>query len=126
VILPRDLFGVAFASVPPAASALPATSIACAAAASNDDNSICSDENLTLTELGKHADNNKNFKTTGDMEFTTWQVLRSEMSDLAVVDCDYLQGMRMREKVPIAYCMNVKDITKVQSLVPMILVRVTK
>ncbi len=50
------------------------------------------------------------------MEFTAWQVLRSEMSDLAVVDCDYLQRMRIREKVPIAYCMNVKDITKIQSL----------
>jgi hypothetical protein len=34
--------------------------------------------------------------------------------------------MRLKEKVTIAYCMNVKNITKVQLFVPMILVCVTK
>ncbi len=34
--------------------------------------------------------------------------------------------MRLKEKVPIAYCMNIKNITKIQSLVLVILACVTK
>ena len=113
----RDLFGAAAAS-------------ACALAAgsqNNNDSSGDSDEDLTLDQLGQRARRNEsNLKTTGDEDFTAWQVLRSEMSDSAIVDCDYLQRMRLKEKVPIAYCMNIKNITKVESFVPAILVRVTK
>ena len=115
--LNRDLFGAAAAS-------------ACAVAAGsqhNNDSSGDSDEDLTLGQLGQQARKNEsNLKTTGDTDFTAWQVLRSEMCESAIVDCDYLQRMRLKEKVPIAYCMNVKNITKIQSFVPAILVRVSK
>ena len=112
-----DLFGAAAAS-------------ACAVATrsqNNNDSSDDSDNDLTLDQLGQHVQRNEsNLKTTGDEDFTAWQVLRSEMHESAIVDCDYLQQMRLKEKVPIAYCMNIMNITKVQSFVPAILVHVTK
>jgi len=86
-----------------------------------------SNDNLTLNQLGQHAPQiNNNFTTTGDEEFTAWQVLRSEFSDTAVVDCDYLQKMKLKDKVPIAFCMNESNIMRKESFIPAILVRVSK
>ena len=42
------------------------------------------------------------------------------------MDGNYIQRMKLKEKVPIAFCMNEKNITKIQSFVPAILVRVGK
>ena len=83
------------------------------------------DDGLTLDQLGERALGN-NFKTTGDEEFTAWQVLLSELSDSVTVDCDYLQRMKLKKKVPIAFCVDEKDISNVKSFVPSILVRVGK
>ena len=63
-------------------------------------------------------------KTTGDDDYTVWQVLVSELD--GIVNLEYLQKAKLREKVPIAYCTNVNDITNVASFVPAILVRVTQ
>ena len=103
----RDLFWAAAAS-------------ACAVAGGSQNNNESlgnsdeDDKDLTLDQMGQHLQRNEsNLKTTGDKNFTTWQVLQSEMSESAIVDCDYLQWMRLKEKVPIAYCMNIKNITKI-------------
>ena len=43
-----------------------------------------------------------------------------------IVDCNYLQKLKLKEKVSIAYCMDESNISKMQSFTPAILVRVTK
>ena len=70
----RDLFGATFASA--------------AAAHNGDDSSSDSDKNLTLAQLGglDKRENESSFKTTGDVDFTAWQVLRSEMSNSTIID----------------------------------------
>jgi len=87
-----------------------------------------SNDNLTMNDLKKRAVErmSNTFKTTGDENFTAWQVLRSELSTSAVVDSAYLQNMKLRDKVPVAYCLNDKNISKIQSFMPAILVRVGK
>ncbi len=42
------------------------------------------------------------------------------------VDRERLQRMKLKEKVPIAYCVNEKNISDVASFVPAILVRIGK
>ena len=112
----RDLFSAAFASAFTDGNN------------GNESSSSSDDENLTLGELGRCATSNKDgpFKTTGDVNFTAWQVLRDEMSDSTIIDCDHLQQMRLKDKVPIVYCINTQDISKMSSFVPAILVRVGK
>ena len=53
------------------------------------------DDNCTFDELGQRAASVGNFKTTGDDDYTAWQVLWSELSDSVVVDCNYLQGRKL-------------------------------
>ena len=43
-----------------------------------------------------------------------------------MVDCEYLQSMKIRDKVPIAFCINESNITKIESFIPAILVHVGK
>ena len=80
------------------------------------------DESLTLTQLGERAQTQQasELKTSGDVDFTVWQVLASEMSDSVTVDSDYLQQIKLREKVPIAYCLNIKNIASLDSFIPAI------
>ena len=118
------------AAAPPAAVAAPAAAGAAPAAAAAalaqgttnngkpDYYDSDSDEDLPLSALKERGE-----KTTGDTNDTVWQVLVSELD--ATVDQEYLQRTKLGEKVPIAYCTNVKDITAVTSFVPAILVRVS-
>jgi hypothetical protein len=80
------------------------------------------DESLTLTQLGERAQTQQasELKTSGDVDFTVWQVLASEMSDSVTVDSEYLQQTKLREKVPIAYCLNIKNIASLDSFIPAI------
>ncbi len=41
---------------------------------------------------------------------------------MVVVNAEYLQGMKLKEKVPIVNCVNENNITKKKSFVPAILV----
>jgi len=75
------------------------------------------DDEQTLSQLGDKAVTN--FKTTGDDNYTVWQIMVSELR--GTVDREHLQ--RMKLKVPVAYCMNEKNIRVVASFVPAILVR---
>ncbi len=43
-----------------------------------------------------------------------------------MVDCEYLQSRKIRDKVPIAFCINESDITKMESFIPVILVHIGK
>jgi hypothetical protein len=90
----------------------------------NEPSSNSDDNNLTLGELSSGAESR--FNTTGDENFTAWQVLRDEMSDSTIINCEHLQQMKLRDKVPIVYCVNPQDISKMSSFVPAILVRVGK
>ena len=45
---------------------------------------------------------------------------------MAVVDCSYLQNIKLKEKVPIAYCTDERNIHKVQLFIPAILVCIGK
>lgn len=95
----------------------------------HEDNTQCnsdSDDNLTLNELGEQARHSNNFKTTGDKLFIVWQVLWAELSATAVVNCDYLKKMKLKGKVPIAFCMDERNITRKESFIPAILVRIGK
>jgi hypothetical protein len=86
------------------------------------------DESLTLMQLGERAQKQQasEFETSGDANFTVWQLLVSEMSNSITVDSEYLQQTKLREKIPIAYCLNVKNIASLDSFIPAILVRVGK
>jgi cobalamin biosynthesis protein CobT len=75
------------------------------------------DDEQTLSQLGDKAVTN--FKTTGDDNYTVWQIMVSELR--GTVDREHLQ--RMKLKVSVAYCMNEKNIRVVASFVPAILVR---
>jgi hypothetical protein len=49
------------------------------------------------------------------------------VSDLiGVVDRSYLQNMKLRQHVPVAYCINEKNIANVASFVPVFLVKIGK
>ncbi len=111
-----DLFGAGVAS----------STLTTSAAAGGSHDSDSDDEHLTLSELGRQAEKSGQFKTTGDKDFTAWQVLRLDLSDAVVVDCEYLQSRKIRDKVPIAFCLDEGNITKMESFVPAILVRVGK
>jgi hypothetical protein len=92
------------------------------------DSSGDEDETLTLTQLGERAQIQQasEFETSGDANFTVWQLLVSEMSNSITVNSEYLQQTKLREKIPIAYCLNVKNIASLDSFIPAILVRVGK
>ena len=123
----RDLFGAAFGSGGASASTTtPATATATKTNTMSSNYDSDEDDNCTLDDLGRRAAAVGNFKTTGDDDYTAWQVLRSELSDSVVVDCNYLQGRKLREKVPIAYCTDTRNIHKQEAFIPAILVRVTK
>jgi hypothetical protein len=109
-----------------ATNVIPVAEIVAAAASGSHDSDSDDDEHLTLSELGRQAEKSGQFKTTGDEDFTAWQVLRSDLSDAVVVDCEYLQSRKIRDKVPIAFCIDESNITKMESFVPAILVRVGK
>ena len=115
--------GPAAAAAPAAAGAAPAAAAAALAQGTTNNGKpdyydSDSDEDLPLSALKERGE-----KTTGDTNDTVWQVLVSELD--ATVDQEYLQRTKLGEKVPIAYCTNVKDITAVTSFVPAILVRVS-
>jgi hypothetical protein len=76
LITDRDLFGAAVISGVPVSSSN-------TSAGNSDDE----DDKLAVTELGKHAQTREynTFKTTGDVDFTAWQVLQLELSILVVV-----------------------------------------
>ena len=111
-----DLFGAGIASCTQTT----------AAASSGHDSDIDNDERITLSELGQQVEKSGQVKTTGDDDFTAWQVLRLDLSDVVVVDCEYLQSRKIRDKVPIAFCIDESNITKMESFVPAILVRIGK
>ena len=67
-----------------------------------------------------------NDKSSDDGDDTAWDILMSEMGDDVVVDLDYLVQQKIRAKVPVANCMNIKDITNHRSFVPAILVKIGK
>jgi hypothetical protein len=118
----RDLFG---------AAAYSASAAAAQNKNNNDNNESASDsdDDLTLEQLRQSAETKERdtaFKTTGDENFTAWQVLRSEMSTSTIINYDHLLQMKLKDKVPIAYCVNASNISEMESFVPAILIRVQK
>ena len=63
-------------------------------------------------------------KTTGDVGFTKWQVMMSDLG-ATIIDHNYLQQMRIRQSIPVAWCIDTKNVLDTQSFVPAILVKIS-
>ncbi len=64
------------------------------------------------------------WKATGDTYYTQWQIMVNDL--IGEVDHNYLKKMKLRQHVPVAYCINNKNISDIGSFVPAFLVRVGK
>ena len=71
-----------------------------------------------------------NNKEDGDAvktgELTCWETLVGQLNNSVEVDLDYIKTQRVGARIPIAYCMDVTDITSKSSFAPAILVQVAK
>jgi hypothetical protein len=57
---------------------------------------------------------------------TAWFGAIEELPDNVFIDLEYLSNLSLRESVPIAWCVDSRDVSQVQSFVPAFLITVTK
>ena len=63
-------------------------------------------------------------KTTGDVGFTKWQVMVSDLGD-TIIDHNYLKSMRIRQSIPVVRCVDTTNVLDTQSFVAAILVKIS-
>ena len=78
-----------------------------------------------IEESTEYLSKNKSLgkgKTTGDISTTRWEDMVNEIS--FKITKEYISSMKMHEKIPILNCINVKDISKMESYVPAVLKKI--
>jgi len=70
-----------------------------------------------------------NTKSTGlahEDSMTAWHCAVNELPEDLVIGLEYLSNLKLRGSVPIAWCVDINQVCKMQSFVPAFLTRVTK
>jgi hypothetical protein len=76
---------------------------------------------LAMVVAEQGVPSTRGHKTTGDVGFTKWQVMMSDLGD-TIIDHNYLQQMCIRHSIPVMWCLNTKKVQNAHSFVPAILV----
>jgi hypothetical protein len=92
----------------------------------DDSSTDASDTPVAQIVAGAFTGNTKSTGLADEDSMTDWHCDVNELPEDLVIGLQYLSNLKLRESVPIVWCVDTNQVCEVQSFVPAFLTRVTK